>query len=132
MDIWAKALTETVNTEAYTKASGAMLETLLTTSAPFREVQKKMTLSALEQLNMPSRADFVSLAERLTNIELLLDDMAARLNQIHQLAINAATQSAPGAQTRPEKSKSESSRVEQVTESTARKTPSKSARKRSK
>ena len=86
MDAWAKATGETVNSEAYAQASGAMLETYLTASSPFRDAQKKLMVSALEQLNMPSRADFVSLAERLANLELLLDDMAAKLSQIHQLA----------------------------------------------
>src|SRR5450631_1664342 len=76
MDTWAKAMGETVKSPAYSEASGAMLETLLTTSAPFRDAQKKMMVSTLKQLNMPSRADFVSLAERLANLELLLDDMA--------------------------------------------------------
>lgn len=84
MDAWAKAMGETVNSEAYTQASGAVLDTCLTASSPFRDAQKKTMITALEQLNMPSRAEFVSLAERLSNIELLLDDMSAKLDEIHQ------------------------------------------------
>lgn len=95
LDAWAKATVETVNSEAYAQASGAMLETYLTTSSPFRDAQKKLMVSALEQLNMPSRADFVSLAERLTNLELLLDDMAAKLSQLHQIATSPQAQSEP-------------------------------------
>ncbi len=90
IDIWAKAAGEAVNSEAYAQASGTMLETYLAASSPFRDAQKKMMISALEQLNMPSRADFVSLAERLANLELLLDDMDAKLSQIYQFVINAA------------------------------------------
>jgi hypothetical protein len=101
IDIWAKATVETVNTEAYAQASGAMLETYLTASSPFRDAQKKLMVSALEQLNMPSRADFVSLAERLANLEMLLDDMAAKLNQIHQLATGAAPPPARKAESEP-------------------------------
>ena len=52
-------------------------------------------VSALEQLNCPSRADFVSLAERLTNLELLLDDMAAKLSQLCQLATAPKAASEP-------------------------------------
>ena len=89
MDTWAKAMGETVKSEAYKQAIGAMLETFLTTSAPFREAQKKLMVSALEQLNMPSRADFVCLAERLANMEMLLDDMAAKLSEVHKLAVIA-------------------------------------------
>lgn len=144
MATWAKALGETVNSEAYSMASGATLETFLNTSAPFRDVQKKMMVSALEQLNMPSRADFVSLAERLANLELLLDDMAARLNQIHLLAIKAAVQPAIAAKPEPpivesEAQKAEapkvelgSSELEPVTKSSSSKTTTTIAKKRSK
>jgi hypothetical protein len=97
MDAWAKAMGETVNSEAYTQASGALLDTCLTASSPFRDAQKKAMVSALEQLNMPSRADFVSLAERLANLELLLDDMAAKVDEIHQLATRAVSKAEPEA-----------------------------------
>lgn len=130
LDTWAKAMTEAVNTESYSKASGAMLETFLTSSAPFREAQTKMMVSALEQLNMPSRDDFVRLAERLTNLELLLDDMAARLNQVYQLASSAATPPAPNAEPHAPKAEPKPSNVEPVTKFAARKTPAKSAKKR--
>jgi hypothetical protein len=90
IDIWAKASGEAVNSEAYAQASGTMLEAFLSTSSPFRDAQKKAMISALEQFNMPSRDDYVRLAERLSNLELLLDDMDARLRQIHQLVARAA------------------------------------------
>jgi hypothetical protein len=98
MDAWAKAMGDAVNSEAYTQASGAVLDTCLTASSPFRDAQKKAMISALEQLNMPSRADFVSLAERFSNMELLLDDMAAKLDQLHQLATRAASKAEPEAE----------------------------------
>ncbi len=97
MDAWAKAMGETVNSEAYTQASGAVLDTCLTASSPFRDAQKKAMITALEQLNMPSRAEFVSLAERLSNIELLLDDMSAKLDEIHQATTTSVRPAAPEA-----------------------------------
>jgi len=36
---------------------------------------------ALQQSNMPTRSDVVSLAERLTNIERRLDDLDAKLDE---------------------------------------------------
>jgi hypothetical protein len=94
VDIWAKASGEAVNSEAYAQASGTMLEAFLTTSSPFRDAQKKAMVSALEQCNMPSRDDYVRLADRLANLELLLDDMDARLRQVHQIVSKAASQPA--------------------------------------
>jgi hypothetical protein len=114
IDIWAKATGEVVNSEAYAEASGTMLETYLAASSPFRDAQKKLMVSALEQLNMPSRADFVSLAERLANLELLLDDMDAKLSQIYQLATAAPPPALPKAESEPShsafKAESEDSR----------------------
>jgi hypothetical protein len=98
VDIWAKASGEVVTSEAYAQASGTMLEAILTTSSPFRDAQKKAMVSALEQCNMPSRDDYVRLADRLGNLELLLDDMDAKLMQIHQLVARASSRPASGPQ----------------------------------
>lgn len=84
LDAWAKTMVDAVNTEAYAKATGTMLDTYLTASSPFREALEKAMLQALQQLSMPSRADFISLAERLTNVEMKLDDLDARLDEIQK------------------------------------------------
>jgi hypothetical protein len=85
LDVWAKTMVETVNSEAYARATGTMLDAYLTVSSPFREAVEKAMLQALQQLSMPSRADFMSLAERLTNLELRLDDMDAKLDRMEKL-----------------------------------------------
>ncbi len=85
LDNWAKATVDAVNSDAYAKASGTMLDAYLTVSSPFRENLEKAMLQALHQLSMPSRADFLSLAERLANLEMKIDDMDAKLDQIQTL-----------------------------------------------
>jgi hypothetical protein len=90
LDVWAKTMVETVNTEAYSKATGAMLDAYLTVSSPFREAVEKAMLQALQQLSMPSRNDFISLAERLTNVEMRLDDMDAKLDRIEAQVVKPA------------------------------------------
>lgn len=82
MDAWSKTMVDAVNTEAYAKATGTMLDAYLSASSPFRDALEKTMLQALQQLNMPSHADFVSLAERLTNVEMKLDDMDAKLDEV--------------------------------------------------
>ncbi len=82
LDAWAKSMVEMVNTEAYAQATGAMLDSYLTVSAPFREAVEKAMLKTLEQLAMPTRADVVSIAERMTNIEMRLDDLDAKMDSI--------------------------------------------------
>jgi hypothetical protein len=83
-------MVETVNTDAYARTSGTILETYLSASSPFREAVEKAMLRVLEQLSMPSRADFVSLADRVTNIEMRLDDMDAKLDRIESYTKPAA------------------------------------------
>ncbi|HZP23999.1 MAG TPA: hypothetical protein VFB04_11160 [Terriglobales bacterium] len=82
LDTWAKTMVEMVNSEAYSQATGAMLDTYLTVSAPFREAVEKAMLKTLEQLAMPTRNDVISIAERMTNIEMRLDDLDAKIDQL--------------------------------------------------
>ena len=91
LDVWAKTMVETVNTEAYAKATGSMLDAYLAVSSPFRDAVEKAMLQALQQLSMPSRVDFIGLAERLTNVEMRLDDMDAKLDRIEGLFPKPAT-----------------------------------------
>ncbi len=93
LDAWAKAMVETVNTDAYAKSTGTVLDTYLSASSPFRESVEKAMLRVLEQLSMPSRADFIALADRVTNIEMLLDDMDATLDRIEKALTNLASAS---------------------------------------
>ena len=81
LESWSKMMIEGVNSEAYAKMSGAMLDSYLTPSGPFRDMLEKTMVRALAQLSMPSRADFAGLAQRLTNIEMRLDDLDAKLDR---------------------------------------------------
>ncbi len=98
LDAWAKTMVDMVNTEAYAQATGTMLDTYLTVSTPFREAVEKAMLKTLEQLAMPSRADVVSIAERMTNIEMRLDDLDAKLDVIRNLIVAGCACVAPRAQ----------------------------------
>ncbi len=81
METWSKVMTEFVNTEAYAESTGAMLDAWLTTSGPFRKAMESSMGQAMAQMNMPTRDDITRLAERLTNIEMRLDDLDARLSE---------------------------------------------------
>lgn len=82
MDAWAKVMVDVVNTDAYADASGAMLDAWLTSSGPFRKVLDDAMTNTLAGLNLPSRDDVTRLAERITNIEMRLDDMDAKLDEV--------------------------------------------------
>jgi hypothetical protein len=80
MKTWADAMVQTVNTDAYAQTTGAILDSYLTATAPYREIVEKIVTQALQISNMPTRSDIIGLAERLTNLELRLDDLDAKLD----------------------------------------------------
>lgn len=82
MDAWSKAMIDFVNSDAYTQATSAILDSYLTMSQPFQRAIEATMTRALTGLNMPTRADVTGLAERLTNIEMRLDDLDARMDEL--------------------------------------------------
>ena len=107
MAAWGKTMVDMVNSEAYAQSTGAMLESYMTVSAPFREAVEKAMLKTLEQMGMPSRADVLSIAERMTNIEMRLDDLDAKLDNIQRLivTVGAGRRSKAGKAPQPSKKK---------------------------
>jgi hypothetical protein len=97
MDASSKMMIELVNTEAYARATGALLDAWLTTSGPFRQALETTMTQALTELNIPTRDDITRLAERLTNIEMRLDDLDAKLDA----ALRAGRKGAGGPRARP-------------------------------
>jgi polyhydroxyalkanoate synthesis regulator phasin len=89
LDAMSKTMVETVNSEAYAKTTGAMLDWSLTASNPFREAMEKSMEQAMQQLSLPSRQDVISLAERFTNLELRVDDLDAKLDRVLDLLAKA-------------------------------------------
>lgn len=98
----SKTMIDAVNTEGYAQVTGAMLDYYLAASKPFREMLEKTMLQTLQQLSLPSRQEIASLAERFTNVELRLDDMDAKLDELgRKMALmrepeKTASQSRPG------------------------------------
>ena len=82
MNAWAKMMTEYVNTDAYAEATGAMLDTWLSSSSPFQKVLQSNMEKALANLQMPTRTEITRLASRLTNLEMRLDDLDAKLDDV--------------------------------------------------
>jgi hypothetical protein len=85
MDAWSKMMIDLVNTESYARATGGMMDAWLTTSAPFHKALEKAMTQVVENLQMPSRGDIFRLAERLTNIEIRLDDLEAALAELREV-----------------------------------------------
>lgn len=81
MENWAKSMTEFVNSDSFTAVQAETLNAWLATSTPFRKLLEDTLRQSMQALQMPTSQDIVRLAERLTNIEMRLDDMDAKLDQ---------------------------------------------------
>jgi hypothetical protein len=80
LEQWSKAMTDFVHSEAYARANGEFLEAWVGAAAPVREAMQAAIVRALAEWNLPSRDDVTRLAERLTRIEMRLDDLDAKLD----------------------------------------------------
>ncbi len=98
LETLSKMLIDLVNSEAYSQATSQWLDAYLTISQPFQRVIETTMTQVLTRLNMPLRTDVISLAERLTNVEMRLDDLDAKLDDI-QRAIKALAASNRAADT---------------------------------
>ena len=84
LDAWSKTMIELVNTDAYAEATGRMLDSYLAASVPMRKAVEQAMTQVLGQFNMPTRAEVLSIAERMTNIEMRLDDLDARFDEMQR------------------------------------------------
>ena len=96
LEAWSKAMIELVNTEAYAEATGRILDSHLASSVPMRKVVEQAMAQILGQVNMPTRAEVLSIAERMTNIEMRLDDLDARFDEMQRMLTQIVMNTAPG------------------------------------
>jgi polyhydroxyalkanoate synthesis regulator phasin len=89
LDAWSKVMSDMVNSEEYAEANAKMLDNYLTLSAPLREALERTMTKTLTHLNMPTRSDITGLAERLTAIEMKLDDLDAKLDGLARVQAGA-------------------------------------------
>lgn len=101
LDAWARGMAALVNTETFANLIGLQLDTMLAFSAPIRDAVNQYMETYLAQINMPSRSEVISLATRLTNIEMRLDDMQTQLDEllhaVRNLTVSASVNGAEGA-----------------------------------
>jgi hypothetical protein len=81
-EMWSKAMNDLVGSEASLEAGARTFDSYLTMSASAHRLFSQFMGQILGQLNLPTQGEIISLAERLTNIEMRLDDLDARLDQI--------------------------------------------------
>ncbi|MFL5365255.1 MAG: hypothetical protein ACJ781_07235 [Myxococcales bacterium] len=80
MDTWAKAAIRFTSSEPYQRMTGILVQPGLLATALVRNSTEKAMSDLLARLNMPSREEVLSLSQRLTRIEVVLDDLSAAVD----------------------------------------------------
>lgn len=78
----AKATLAWTSSDAYQAMNAAVSKPALLAAAVFRKASDAAMADLLAALNIPSRADVLALSQRLTRIEMALDDVGAGLDEM--------------------------------------------------
>src|SRR5882724_4391096 len=86
MDAWAKLMLRLTSSHEYQRMQGFISKPTLLAIAVFRKASDSTMGGVLGNLNMPSREEVLQISQRLTHIEMALDDLAAGLDQLRRSA----------------------------------------------
>jgi hypothetical protein len=79
---WAGVVSETVSSKGFAESMGQQLESSLDTMTLFRRQFGDMMEQYLQQMSLPTRNEIISLGKRLAQLEMSLDDVDAKLDQV--------------------------------------------------
>lgn len=78
---WAGAMSQMVSSKPVADSMAQQVETNLSAMGLMRRQMNEMMAQTLQQMNLPSRQEVLSLAERMTQIEMRLDDLEAKMDE---------------------------------------------------
>lgn len=79
---WASAMSEAVASKSFAESMSEQLEGNLEAMSLMRRQFGDFMEQYMQQMNLPTRAEVVSMAERLARLEMAMDDLDAKLDQI--------------------------------------------------
>jgi hypothetical protein len=91
MEAWARATIRVTSSSAYARLSGLLSQPGLIAAAVVRKVTETSMSGLLARLNMPSRADVFALSQRLTHIQMAVDDLGAAMDAMRASAAQKTT-----------------------------------------
>ena len=81
MKSWADVLSQTVTSPTFAQSMGEQMQGFLEGTKLIRQQMKTSMEQSLQQLNVPSREQVVNIAERLTHVEMRVDDIEAKVDE---------------------------------------------------
>ena len=82
---WSGVVSETISSKGFAESMGQQLESSLDTMTLFRRQFGDMMEQYLQQMSLPTRKDVINLGKRMTQLELRLDDLDAKLDEMMDL-----------------------------------------------
>jgi hypothetical protein len=87
MDTWARLTLKLTSSHEYQRVQGTLLKPVLIGYTLARKASEAMMGPFLSYLNMPTREEVISIAQRLTHVEMTLDDLGAAIEQIRRATV---------------------------------------------
>ena len=82
---WSDTMSKAVSSKAFAESMGRQIENNLDSMTLMRRQMGDLIEQYLQQMSLPTRNDVINLSARLTNLELSMDDMDAKLDELLRL-----------------------------------------------
>jgi polyhydroxyalkanoate synthesis regulator phasin len=82
---WSGAASEMASSKSFADSMARQLESSLSTAQLMRRQMGELIEQSMQQMSLPTRKEILSIAERMTSIEIRLDDMEAKLDEVLDL-----------------------------------------------
>lgn len=82
---WSGVLSEMVGSKGFAESMGQQLETSLDAMTLYRRQFSDLMEQYIQQMSLPTRKEVTNIAKRLTHLEMALDDLDAKMDEILDL-----------------------------------------------
>ena len=82
---WSGAASEMASNKNVADSMAQQLDSSLSTAQMMRRQMSELMEQSMQQMSMPTRREILSIAERMTNIEMRLDDMETKVDEVLDL-----------------------------------------------
>jgi hypothetical protein len=82
---WSGVMSETVSSKGFAESMGQQLEGSLDTMTLFRRQFGDLMEQYLHQMSLPTRKEVINIAKRLTQLEMAIDDLDAKMDEVLDL-----------------------------------------------
>ena len=82
---WSGAASEMASSKKFADSMAQQLESSLSTTQLLRSQMGQLMEQSLQQMNLPSRSEMLAMAKQMTRMEMRLDDVEAKLDQVLDL-----------------------------------------------